>query len=96
MNFQVYIIYSPSTDTFYVGQTADLNLRLEQHNQGFFHNANTSKVNDWEIFHTIHCNSRRQALLIEKHIKRMKKREYYHNLKKYPEIQAKLIVKYHD
>ncbi|WP_166637279.1 GIY-YIG nuclease family protein, partial [Algoriphagus boseongensis] len=33
LNFFVYILYSKSTDRFYVGQTVDLEKRLEEHNQ---------------------------------------------------------------
>ncbi|HDP66927.1 MAG TPA: GIY-YIG nuclease family protein, partial [Candidatus Marinimicrobia bacterium] len=30
----VYILYSPSKDRYYVGQTNDLNRRLVEHNSG--------------------------------------------------------------
>ncbi len=38
--------------------------------------------------------SKAQALAIEKHIKAMKSKIYIHNLKKYPEMIDKLLLKY--
>ncbi|MCK7539742.1 MAG: GIY-YIG nuclease family protein [Marinilabiliales bacterium] len=35
MSFWVYIIYSDSTDTYYKGQTEDLEDRLSRHNNGW-------------------------------------------------------------
>ncbi|WP_133554344.1 GIY-YIG nuclease family protein, partial [Algoriphagus boseongensis] len=90
----VYILYSKSTDRFYVGQTVDLEKRLEEHNQNTFSKAHTKNVNDWEIFFSIECSSRNQAIKIESHIKSTRKRKYYQDLKKYPEISQKLIQKY--
>jgi len=46
------------------------------------------------FFFTIGCKTREMALKIEKHIKSMKKREYYFNLKKHPGIVCRLKEKY--
>jgi putative endonuclease len=90
----VYIIYSPSTDRFYIGSTQDLQKRLAIHNTGGYKGSSTHFANDWELFHTIKCESRSQALQIEMHIKRMRNRKYYENIKTYPEISHKLLEKY--
>ncbi|EFQ79233.1 GIY-YIG nuclease family protein [Algoriphagus machipongonensis] len=58
-SFFVYIIYSPLTDRFYIGQTQNLQERLEQHNTGYFKNAHTHSACDWEFYHTITCQSRK-------------------------------------
>jgi putative endonuclease len=54
----------------------------------------TKRASDWELFHEIVCNTRTQALEIESHIKRMKSRRYLQNLKAYPDIIEKLMMKY--
>ncbi len=94
MMFWVYILYSKSSDKYYIGQTSDLVQRLEMHNNHLFEGAFTSLAKDWEIFLQIPCESRNEAICIEKHIKSMKKRSYYSNLKKYPEMVDRLIEKF--
>ena len=54
----------------------------------------TYRANDWEVFLKIDCESKEQAVGIEKHIKKMKSSIYIRNLKKYPEIQKRLLAKY--
>ena len=44
----VYILYSLKIDKFYVGESADIETRLLQHNSGFFKGSYTSRSNDWE------------------------------------------------
>ncbi|NER13048.1 GIY-YIG nuclease family protein [Leptobacterium flavescens] len=94
MQHSVYIIYSEKMDKFYVGETSDLPKRLEEHKTGFYISSYTSKTRDWVLFFEIECDSKNQAIKIEKHIKEMKSRTYIHNLKKYPEIVEKLKGKY--
>lgn len=92
--FWVYILHSGKLDTFYVGETVDLESRIEAHNNGVYRGSFTRRVNDWVLFLKIECVSRKQARCIEAHIKRMKSRGYILNLKKYPEIASKLKIKY--
>ena len=94
MGFCVYIIYSPSVDQFYVGQTADLKERLSQHNSAFFEGSSTKKGIPWLLFFSLECCSRSQSIAIESHIKKMKSRKYYQSLVKYPEIAEKLIKRF--
>ena len=51
---------------------------------------------DWVLVFKILCVNKKQAMLIEKHIKSMKSRKYIENLIKYPEISQKLLEKYFD
>ncbi|MEY2869161.1 MAG: hypothetical protein RIR01_1641 [Bacteroidota bacterium] len=90
----VYIIYSSEKDTFYIGETSDMELRLQWHNSGLFKKAHTKIANDWILFHLIECTNIFQARKIERHIKNMKSKTYISNLKKYPEISEKLLLKY--
>jgi putative endonuclease len=50
------------------------------------HNAS-----DWITFLKIECQSKKQALQIEKQIKNMKSKVYIQNLKRYPEMTIKLL-----
>ena len=90
----VYILYSKTTDSFYVGQTEDLNRRLYWHNSGEFKASSTKIAHDWEVFWYLECVTRTQALKIERHIKNMRSRKYYHSLKEYAEISERLLQQY--
>ena len=91
----VYILYSPSVDSFYTGATSmKPEERLRRHIEGYYEKKFTKKVKDWELFLQIECVSMKQALLIEKHIKKMKSKIYIGNLKKFSSIIEKLKIKY--
>lgn len=94
MSFFVYIIHSTSIDRFYVGHTEFLSERLSQHNQGFYKGAFTQLADDWTLFYSIECESKKQAIYIERHIKKMHSRKYYYSLKKYPDLSFKLLARY--
>ena len=87
----VYIIYSNEYDQFYVGETENLEDRLEQHNSGYFPKGFTSKAKDWKLFLSIGCIDRIHARKIERHIKKMKSKRYIRNLKEYAEMQTRLL-----
>ncbi|MGE0568430.1 MAG: GIY-YIG nuclease family protein [Bacteroidia bacterium] len=90
----VYILYSNSAKKFYVGVTKDINQRIKFHESKHFSSSFTAAYNDWELFLELPNISITTALLIERHIKKMKSKIYIQNLKKYPEIVEKLMVKY--
>jgi putative endonuclease len=92
--FQVYILYSQSIDHFYIGQTENLDSRKIWHDDKVFPKNFTVQANDWVIFLTINCISRKQAVNIEAHIKKMKSKKYIKDLVRYPEIIEKLKIKY--
>jgi len=94
MSYSVYIIYSESTDLFYIGQTENLSVRLDMHCNENFKGSFTSKAKDWKLYYFLECSTREQALKIEQHIKKNRTRKYYQSLKIYPEISEKLIDKY--
>jgi putative endonuclease len=76
----VYIIYSPSFDKYYVGETVNPRERTEQHKRGHYESASTSFANDWVLKVSLKVNSRKDALVIEKYIKSMKSRTFIKNL----------------
>ncbi|WP_111319879.1 GIY-YIG nuclease family protein [Algoriphagus chordae] len=94
--FFVYILHSNSLNRFYTGLTSLSVLeRLENHIAKKYSKFNfTQKANDWILFHSIECESLSQARMIELHIKKMKSKIYIQNLKIYPEISTKLLIKY--
>jgi len=92
----VYILHSKQLDRYYIGSCLDLRLRLEQHLNHTFKDSYTVKANDWELFFHLDGLGYNQARLIEHHFKKMRNRKYYLNLKIYPEISMKLILKYRE
>jgi putative endonuclease len=44
-----YIIYSKSIDTFYIGETHDIDERLINHNNHIYSKGFTKAANDWVI-----------------------------------------------
>ncbi len=94
MNHFVYIIYSPAKDRFYVGESIDPIERLDQHNKGYYSGSSTKFTNDWEIFLIIECQSKSQALKVEKFIKRMRNREFYKRLRGSQKLVDEIVKKF--
>ncbi|MDX2173109.1 MAG: GIY-YIG nuclease family protein [Bacteroidota bacterium] len=90
----VYILYSQSTDTFYIGSCKDLKQRLLEHQEKVFEKSYTSYIDDWNLYFSIDNIDYSLARKIELHIKRMKSKKYLENIKMYPQIAHKLILKY--
>ncbi len=90
----ILVLHSESIDLFYVGSCLNFTTRLTQHNKGKFDISFTHRAKDWTVFFVIEDLDYQMARNIETHIKAMKSRTYYLNLKKYPEISEKLILKY--
>jgi putative endonuclease len=74
MTFFVYILYSASSNRYYVGQTEDYLRRLTQHNNGEFHKSTTSG-RPWQLKAVFEIpGGRGDALKIESFIKKQKSR----------------------
>ena len=76
--FYVYILYSKSINQYYVGQTQNIEVRLEQHNSS--RSKSTKKANDWILVYEEMFNSRSEAMNREKEIKSKKSRKYIEKL----------------
>ena len=74
MEYFVYILYSETTDRYYVGQTQNLEQRLERHNSG--RNKSTKSGIPWMIVHFETLSDRNSALAREKYIKNLGSRRY--------------------
>jgi len=69
----VYILYSDSTDRFYVGYTAALESRLIKHNSK--HKGFTNGVGDWRVVYSEQFETKQDAMRREKQIKLWKSRK---------------------
>jgi len=87
------ILFREKLAKFYIGACHDnLENRIIKHNNhtdGSHHF--TAITNDWILFFKISCLSYSMSIRIEKHIKKMKNSAYINNLKKYPEMIAKIV-----
>jgi putative endonuclease len=89
----VYILHSEKLNRFYIGYTSDISTRLEFHKNADYHKF-TYNADDWKLMFSFECETKLQALAIEKHIKQMKSKIYILNLMKYPEMISSLKGKY--
>lgn len=93
----IYILYSQKINRYYIGETHNVELRLRQHNEGYYkENSFTKKGQPWELVFQLECRTKQQAQKIEKHIKKMKSKKYVENFIQYKQIQEKLLCKYLD
>ena len=72
--FIVYILYSSNVDQYYVGHTQNMEDRLSRHNSG--RSLSTKKGKPWNLVYTETFETRSEAMLREKAIKKMKSRTY--------------------
>jgi len=94
MTHFVYIIYSQSINQFYIGESINPIERLKQHKSGFYKNSSTKTADDWELFLSIECTSKKQAIKFERFIKNMKNRKFYLKLKENPKIVEELLLRF--
>ncbi len=75
MAFYIYILYSDSSDIYYVGYTNDFERRLTEHNNSEFATF-TSKHRPWKLKAVFSCGSNKSnAVRIERFIKKQKNRK---------------------
>ena len=70
--YWVYILYSASTDTYYKGQTNNLQQRIVRHNNGL--EKYTKKGVPWILIYSISCNERSEALTLERKLKNLSRK----------------------
>jgi putative endonuclease len=71
--YYVYIIESLESKRYYIGQTNNLKARIERHNNG--RNLSTKAYLPWELKWWKEYETRAEAIMIEKKIKGIKKRD---------------------
>ncbi|MBI3165307.1 MAG: GIY-YIG nuclease family protein [Anaerolineales bacterium] len=65
--FYIYILHSQDLQRYYVGSTADVTRRLEEHNAG--KSKSTRAGAPWKLVHTESFETRSDAMLRERKIK---------------------------
>ncbi len=76
--FYVYILESEKDNSFYIGQTNDLNKRIDFHNQGL--SKYTSRKIPWRIVYFEKYNTRTEAIQGELFLKKQRNRTFYLSL----------------
>ena len=80
MLYYVYILYSASSDKYYVGSTQDYQKRLLQHNSSE-NNTFTSKHIPWTLVCVFRTgDTRSSAIQIERFIKRQKSKRFIESI----------------
>lgn len=79
--YYIYILYSVSSDLFYVGYTVDYKRRLNEHNEQDASNTFTSKHRPWTLKAVFECSMiEKDAMKTERFIKKQKSRKLIENL----------------
>ena len=89
----LYILYSKSSQKFYIGETNNINERVIKHNNHSYSNSFTKIANDWEIVLTFNCTDRDEALYLERFIKRMKSKTFNDKIINDPSILKDILSK---
>ena len=72
--YKAYVLYSSKFDEIYIGQTNDLEYRLEKHNSG--KSRYTKRYIPWEVVYFEEFETRTEAMKSEKELKSHKGREF--------------------
>ena len=89
----VYILYSPGSDKYYVGQTEDIDQRLQYHNE-LSERSYTSKHRPWALVCKIEVPSRGVAMAMEGYIKGRKSRSYLKSLSAEEQARRRLLLRF--
>ena len=89
----LYILYSKKTDSYYIGETADMDMRIIKHNNHYYKKGFTKIAADWLPKLDFKCSSKQNALYLEKFIKRMKSRKFLEKIIADPSILQEILDK---
>ena len=87
----LYIIYSATADKYYTGESNDVPARLKLHNDHKFLKAFTNAASDWEIRLIFKCETKTDAVYLERYIKRMKSRKFVKKVIDHPNILEEIL-----
>jgi putative endonuclease len=79
--YYVYILFSEKYNSFYVGQTGDLNNRIERHNSGI--EKATARYIPWILKWSCEKSTRAEAMELERKLKNLSKQKLIQFIKKY-------------
>ena len=89
----LYIIYSKTSDKYYVGETHNIEERILKHNAHQYKNAFSKIAQDWETKLTKQLKSKEEAVFLERFIKRMKSRKFILKIIDNPDILDDILKK---
>ena len=88
----LYILYSASKEKYYIGETSDVDFRLNLHNSHAFKNSFTKISDDWVVALQFECD-KSEALYLESFIKRMKSKKFIQKIIQNQNILSDIILK---
>lgn len=75
--YYVYALYNRKHNKIYIGQTKDLDERLQLHKERLFKKSFTAKLDgEWVLIYKEQIGDRKQALIREKQLKSFRGREF--------------------
>jgi putative endonuclease len=89
----IYILYSKTLDKFYVGETSDVDFRLKLHLQKAFPKSFSKSADDWILKLAFKCDSRNDAIYLERFIKKMKSKVFIVKVIDNPNILSDILNK---
>ncbi|RIJ46624.1 GIY-YIG nuclease family protein [Maribellus luteus] len=78
MTYFVYILQSDQDESYYIGFTSNLEIRLEYHNSG--KSKYTSRKMPWKLVYSESYASKSEAMKREKFLKQQRNRTFYERL----------------
>ena len=89
----LYIIYSDSSQKFYIGETNNIKDRVSKHQSHFYSNSFTKIADDWKIVLIFDCIDKEEAVYLENFIKRMKSKTFNNKIINDPSILKDILSK---
>ncbi|GGA64977.1 hypothetical protein GCM10008015_02260 [Flavobacterium palustre] len=89
----LYILFSESSQKFYIGETNNMEERLLKHQNHYYSNSFTKIANDWKIVLTFNCKDKDEAIYLENFIKRMKSKIFNEKIIANPSILKDILSK---
>jgi len=88
-----YIIYSENLDRYYTGESPNPEYRLNQHNTHYFKKNYTNASSDWVLKLKFKTSTKKDALTLERFIKRMKSKKFIEKVISDPSILNEILEK---
>ncbi|MGB7786389.1 MAG: GIY-YIG nuclease family protein [Salinimicrobium sp.] len=87
----LYILYSKTANRYYVGETADLENRFQNHIDHKYKQGFTKAAEDWKVVLELKLDSKADALFLESFIKRMKSKIFTEKIIQNPSILQDIL-----
>ncbi len=77
--FNTYAIYNSQNDKIYIGQTSDLEKRIESHNKKVGKHFTSKFKGEWKLIYSESFSTRSEAISREKQLKSSRGRDFIKN-----------------